>query len=485
MMTHTLRPMALALGLSLLLSACGDEPASTNATTTTPFASTYKALPSKPTLLRNATLLIGDGQRIENGSLLMQDGKIVDVGTELQVPADAVVIDASGKWISPGIIDVHSHLGVYPSPGLTASEDGNEMVAPDTAYAWAEHAVWPQDPQFPLALAGGVTTLQILPGSANLFGGRSVTLKNVSARTVQAMKFPGAPYGLKMACGENPKRVYGEKGGPMTRMGNVAGYRKSWSEAQKYLHDWQAYEDALKAAAGDESAVADKKPQRDLRLETLAGVLKGEILIQNHCYRAEEMAVMIDIAKEFNFKIAMFHHAVEAYKVADLLAENNICAAVWADWWGFKHEAFDMAFENAAFVDKARATVTIDGKAQERAGCAVIHSDSAIGIQRLNQEAAKAMVAGQRAGIAIDEAQAMRWLTQNAAKAIGIDDKVGTLTAGKMADVVIWDRNPFSVYAHAEKVFIDGALHFDRTQPQQQPATDFELGIVKPEGARL
>lgn len=483
MRTHTLRLSALAFGLSSVLLGCGDEPATTAKTEL--FASTYKPLASKPTLLKNATVLIGNGERIDNGSVLLQDGKIVQVGTELSAPADADIIDASGKWITPGIIDVHSHLGVYPSPGLHATEDGNEMVAPDTAYAWAEHAVWPQDPQFPLALAGGVTSMHILPGSANLFGGRSVTLKNVPARTVQEMKFPGAPHGLKMACGENPKRVYGEKGGPMTRMGNVAGYRKSWSEAEKYLRDWKAYEDALAAAEGNEDAVADKKPARDLRLETLAGVLKGEILIQNHCYRAEEMAVMIDIAKEFNFKIAMFHHAVEAYKVADLLAEHEICAAVWADWWGFKLEAFDMAFENAAYVDKAQANVTVDGKTEQRMGCAVIHSDSGLGIQRLNQEAAKAMAAGQRAGLAIDEAKAIRWLTQNAAKSIGIADKVGTLEAGKMADVVVWDRNPFSVYAHAEKVFIDGALHYDRQNPQHKPATDFELGIIQPEGARL
>ena len=484
MMTHTLRLSALAFGMSLLLAGCGDEP-QTSAAAKLPFPSTYKALPSKPTLLKNATLLIGNGERIDNGSVLLQDGKIVAVGTELSAPDGAEIIDAAGKWVTPGIIDVHSHLGVYPSPGLVASEDGNEMVAPDTAYAWAEHAVWPQDPQFPLALAGGVTSLHILPGSANLFGGRSVTLKNVPGRTVQEMKFPDAPHGLKMACGENPKRTYGEKGGPMTRMGNVAGYRKSWSEAEKYRQDWQAYEDALAAAGGNADAVADKKPARDLRLETLAGVLKGEILIQNHCYRAEEMALMIDIAKEFNFRIATFHHAVEAYKVADLLAENNICAAVWADWWGFKHEAFDMVFENAAYVDKATASVEVDGKTEQRIGCAIIHSDSALGIQRLNQEAAKAMAAGQRAGLAIDEAKAIRWLTSNAAKAIGIADKVGTLEVGKMADVVLWDRNPFSVYAHAEKVFIDGALHYDRSDVRQQPATDFELGIVKPEGERL
>lgn len=484
MLRPTLRLSALALGLSVLLPGCGDESPAPSAADQ-PFASTYQPLPSTPTLIRNATVLVGNGERIDGGSVLMQDGKVIAVGSDIAAPDGAQIIDAAGKWVTPGLIDVHSHLGVYPSPALKAGEDGNEMVAPDTAYAWAEHAVWPQDPQFPLALAGGVTTLQILPGSANLFGGRSVTLKNVPARTVQAMKFPGAPYGLKMACGENPKRVYGEKGGPMTRMGNVAGYRKSWIEAQKYVQDWQLYDEALKAANGDKVAVADKLPQRDLRLETLAGVLKGEILIQNHCYRAEEMAVMIDIAKEFNFRITMFHHAVEAYKVADLLAEHGICAAVWADWWGFKHEALDMVFENAAYVDQARATVERDGKAEASRGCAVIHSDSALGIQRLNQEAAKAMAAGQRAGLPIDEAQAIRWLTENAARSLGVADKTGTLQAGKMADVVIWDRNPFSVYAHAEKVFIDGALYYDRLNPQQQPATDFELGIVKPEGARL
>ncbi len=484
MKAHTLRLSALALGLAWALAGCGDEPASA-AAKNQPFASTYQPAASKPTLFRNATVLIGNGERVNNASVLMQDGKIVAVGADVPAPEGADVIDANGKWLTPGIIDVHSHLGVYPSPGLHATEDGNEAVAPDTAHVWAEHAIWPQDPQFPLALAGGVTTMQILPGSANLFGGRSVTVKNVPARTAQEMKFPGAPYGLKMACGENPKRVYGEKGGPSTRMGNVAGYRKSWIEARKYADDWQAYADAVAAAGGDEAAVKDKKPQRDLRLETLAGVLNGEILVQNHCYRAEEMAQMIDIAKEFNFQITMFHHAVEAYKVADLLAANNICAAVWADWWGFKHEAFDMVFENAAFVDKARATVTVDGKEQQRVGCAVIHSDSALGIQRLNQEAAKAMVAGQRAGLPIDEAQAIRWLTENAAKSIGIADKVGTLTAGKMADVVLWDRNPFSVYAHAEKVYIDGVLQFDRNDPTRQPVTDFELGLVKPEGERL
>ena len=301
--------------------------------------------------------------------------------------------------------------------------------------------------------------MQILPGSANLIGGRSVTVKNVPARTMQGMKFPGAPYGLKMACGENPKRVYGGKGrAPSTRMGNVAGYREAWIKARKYRDDWDEYE--RKRKAGEDAT----PPGRDLQLETLAGVLSGDILVQNHCYRADEMLTMIDIAKEFGYKISAFHHAVEAYKIADVLAANGICSDVWADWWGFKLEAFDGIRENAALLQKAGA-------------CVVIHSDSAVGIQRLNQEAAKAMAAGNRMGMHLREEDVIRWLTINPAKSIGVDQQTGSLEPGKMADVVLWSGNPFSVYSRPEKVYIDGALAFDRKDPSRQPATDFDLGI--------
>ena len=312
-----------------------------------------------------------------------------------------------------------------------------------------------------VALAGGVTSLQVLPGSANLFGGRGVTLKNVPARDVYAMKFPGAPYGLKMACGENPKRVYGEKGrAPGTRMGNVAGYRSAWIRAAKYRLDWEEYERKADAATADLKA-----PDRDLELDTLAGVLSGEILVQNHCYRADEMVTMIEIAREFGYRISAFHHAVEAYKIADVLAQNGICADVWADWWGFKMEAFDGIRENAALLQAAGA-------------CTVIHSDSASGIQRLNQEAAKAMAAGNRIGLALREEDAIRWLTLNPAKSIGIGDLTGSLAPGMMADVVVWSGNPFSVYSHAEKVYIDGALAFDRSDKTHQPVSDFSLGTA-------
>jgi len=316
----------------------------------------------------------------------------------------------------------------------------------------SENSVWPQDPGFTRALAGGVTAMEILPGSANLIGGRSVVLKNVWATTTQGMKFPGAPYDLKMACGENPKRVYGEKGGPQTWMGDVAGYRAAFAKAEAYRDGWRKYW----KTKGD-------KPDRDLGLETLALVLDKKIPVQMHCYRGDQMATMIDVMKEFGFRIAAFHHAAEAYKVAGLLKANDICAVMWADWWGFKMEAYDGIPENIAMVDHQGA-------------CAMIHSDDPLGIQRLNQEVAKAMAAGRRMGYPITRAHALKWMTANPAKALGILDKTGTLETGKMADVVVWDGDPFSVYTHAEKVFIDGAQLYDRDNPALSPRSDFELG---------
>lgn len=439
-----------------------------------PFPSTYTPAPSEPTLIRGATVLVGNGERIDNGDVLIVDGKIAAVGQNVSAPAGARVIDASGRWVTPGLIDVHSHLGVYPTPYVKAHSDGNEMTDPVTAHAWAEHAVWPQDPGLQTALEGGVTTLQVLPGSANLIGGRGVTLKNVVATTYQGMKFPGAPHGLKMACGENPKRVYGgQSRAPMTRMGNVAGYRQAFADAQDYRESQKKYQRELaeyekkknkKGGSDDEDAEPPTPPKRDLKHETLVAAMEGEIQVHIHCYRADEMATMLDLAEEFGFKIAAFHHAVEFYKLADELAEAGVCGAEWADWWGFKMEAFDGIQENLALTDRPPN------------GCAIVHSDSEEGIQRLNQEAAKAMARGARVGIDIPPERAIRWLTSNAAKALGIEEHTGTLEAGKMGDVVIWNGTPFSVYALAEQVFIDGALVYDRANPSLKPRSDFMLG---------
>lgn len=445
-------------GTALLFVLAGCGQGSSGDDESVPYASRYVPLPSEPTLLRGATILTGTGERIDQADLAIRDGKIEAVGKGLPVGGLSVV-DAADLWITPGIIDIHSHLGVYPSPSVAAHSDGNEATAPNTAEVWAEHSVWPQDPGFVAALAGGITSLQILPGSANLFGGRSVTLKNVPGQSVQDMKFPGAPYGLKMACGENPKRVYGGRmQAPSTRMGSVAAYRSAWIAAADY-RDKKA-----KAENGQGEA-----PLRDLKLETLAGVLDGEILVHNHCYRADEMAVMIDVAKEFGYHITAFHHAVEAYKIPALLADNDICAAVWADWWGFKMEAYDGIRENAAIVDNAGA-------------CTVIHSDDELGIQRLNQEAAKVIGAAARSGIDIPPERAIRWITANPARAMGILDQTGTLEPGKMADITLWSGNPFSVYSRVEQVYIDGALVYDRNNPAVNPVTDFSLGTAAVNG---
>ena len=432
---------------------------------TNPFPSTYVAPPSVATALLHATVLTGTGVELQDATVVIRDGKITAVGSGIPVPSDAVQVDARGKWVTPGIIDVHSHLGVYASPAVSATADGNEATAPNTAEVWAEHSVWPEDPGFERALAGGVTTVQILPGSANLFGGRSVTLKNVASVTVQGMKFPGAPYGLKMACGENPKSVYGSRGrAPSTRMGNVAAYRAGWIAAADYARKWDEYH--AKAKRGEKA----DPPKRDLQLDTLVGVLRGEILVQNHCYRGDEMAQMIDISKEFGFHISAFHHASEAYKVAPLLAREHVCLATWADWSAFKMESLDGIQANAALSHRAGA-------------CTVIHSDDPIITQHLNQEAALAMAAGNRVGLNITRAEAIGWITSNAAKAIGVDQFTGSLASGKMADVVVWNRDPFSVYAVAERVYIDGALSYDRAQ-HGLPRSDFELGRASAGGFR-
>ena len=458
--------------MSFALLACATAPGMKNATTsppgsnqptaaklplpwdTDPFPSTYKAFPGTPTLLRDVTIFDGEGGRIDHGAVLFSQGKIVRIGQDIEPPAGATVIVGTGKWVTPGIIDVHSHMGDYPVPATASLSDGNELTSPVTSEVWAEHSVWPQDAEFSRALEhGGVTTIQVLPGSGNLFGGRSVVLKLVSGRTVQEMKFPGAPYGLKMACGENPETVYGSKGRmPSTRMGDIALDRITWSKAVEYKRKWEKYEHD-----------GGEPPSRDLQLDTLAGVLAGKILVHNHCYRADDLAQVIDMSKEFGYHVAAFHHAVEAYKVADLLAANNICSAVFAEQIPFKMEAVDGIPENLALLYQAGA-------------CVMAHSDSGLFVQMLNLEVAKMVAAGRRMGIDIPDAVAWEFLSYNPAKALGIADRTGSLKPGKMADVVLWNGNPFSSYSRPEKVWIDGALMYDMLDSKLHPISDFELG---------
>ena len=459
-------PVGLAgVVLPALFAACATAPKpgspspahgpADSSAATAQYASTYARRPFQPVLIRNATILTAAGPEV-TGSILFADGKIVAVGGDIAAPADALTIDGTGKFVTPGLIDTHSHIGVYSAPGIASLSDGNEATDPVTSEVWAEHSVWPQDPQIPLAIAGGVTVAQILPGSANLVGGRAVTLRLVPARTVQEMKLPGAPYGLKLACGENPKRVYSGRG-PATRMANMAGFRAAFIGAERYRREWDRW---------NEKRTGDA-PARDLQKETLADVLRGKILVHNHCYRADEMAFMLDLAREFGFRIRSFHHAVEAYKVADLMARDSVAGSVWSDWWGFKLESLDGIPENAALLHQAGARP-------------IIHSDDPQGIQRLNHDASKAMHAGLRAGIRITREDAIRWITLNPAWALGIDSLTGSLEPGKAADVVVWSGDPFSIYSRPELVYNEGRLLFDRRDPARQYRTDFNLGTAAP-----
>ena len=428
------------------------------------FASTYRPLPRTDTLIVHATILDGAEHRLDDGEILLRDGKVAAIGHGLVAPAAVWRIDAEGRWLTPGLIDIHSHDGTYVEPLTAEDQDSNdvsELSDPNAAGTWIETAINPQDPGFTRALAGGVTTLQVLPGSSPIFGGRSVVLRPIPAPTMQQMKFPDAPQGLKMACGENPKSEDVEKlRGPTSRQGEIAFIRKAFADAGRYRDDWTTW-----LAGGD-----GQPPKDDPTLDTLAAVLDGRIAVHMHCYRADEMAVMIDLSHELGFRIAAFHHAVEAYKIAPLLAREGVCAAVWSDWWGYKLEAMDGVRENAAFVDAA-------------GGCVTMHSDSPQIGQWLAIEAGKAAAAGRRAGLTLPPEHVIAWVTRNPARAMGLDDRIGSLTPGKVADLVIWSADPFSVYAHADMVFIDGALACDRSNPTRQPRGDIELGRA-PEAPR-
>jgi imidazolonepropionase-like amidohydrolase len=399
-------------------------------------------------LIVNANVLDGAGNRF-SGAVLLRDGKIAAVGPAADGQAAPVTIDAKGRWLTPGIIDIHSHDGTYVAP-LTANDaeysDVTEISSPNAAGNWVEHGINPQDPSFRRALESGVTMLQILPGSIPLIGGRSVVLKNVPASDVTAMKVPGAVQGVKMSCGDNARSYYGSKGqSPNSRMGTIKMFREIFGRSRAGRSEGRP------------------PPGDNMEAQTIHAILDGELPVHVHCYRADDMIGMLNLAKEFGFKITAFHHATEAYKIPARLSQEGVCAVVWADWWGFKSEAGDAIRANAAFVD-------ISG------GCVALHSDSPYMGQRLTLEAAKAIAAGRREGVTIAAERAIRWLTSNPAQMLGLGDRTGTIAVGKDADLVLWSGDPFSVYSHADQVFIDGALVFDRGDPRRQPRSDFEIG---------
>ncbi|MEE8558503.1 MAG: amidohydrolase [Myxococcota bacterium] len=394
------------------------------------------------------------GPTLTTGDVLIRDGRIVAVAPALDPPAEARIVDLSGKWVTPGLIDPHSHLGVYALPRTKAHSDVNEKLGSLQAAVRAEEGFWPQDPTIRRAVAGGVTTVLVLPGSSNLVGGQGVTLRLRPVRAVREMRFEGAPPTMKMACGENPKR--GKKGGPSTRMGESAMLRQTLEQARAY---------------GVTSASLPAAKAHDFSKQALARVLSGEILIQNHCYRADDMLRRLDLLDEFDVRPRAFHHATEAYKIAGRLAGASVGAVVWSDWWVAevsKMEMLDMVPASAALLDVAGVRVAL-------------HSDSPEVVQRLNQEAARALAAGLRAGLEVDRDRAIRWVTANPAWVLGIEERVGTLEPGKDADLVVWSGDPFSVYSVAEQVYIEGVQVYDREQPELYPVSDFELGLGGPE----
>jgi imidazolonepropionase-like amidohydrolase len=394
-------------------------------------------------LLRNGTIMTAAGPTLAGADVLLVGETIAQVGRRLDAPPETEIVDLAGRYVTPGIIDPHSHLGIYPSPALEPHADGNESTGPTKPEVRVLEGFWPQDPGLRTAVAGGVTTIHVLPGSANLVGGQGATLHVLPARAASELAVEAAPDTMKLACGENPKRVYGSRGSaPGTRMAEVAMLRQALEEARAYK-------------------LEEGKP-RDFGKEALKRVLAGEILIQNHCYRADEMLVRLALFREFAIKPRAFHHATEAYKIRDVLAREGVGAVVWADWWGNKLEMLDAIPANAALLDAAGVRVAL-------------HSDSADDIQRLNQQAALAMAAGLRAGLPVDRDRAIRWITANPAWILGIEDRVGTLEAGKRADLTVWSRDPFSVYARAESVWIDGARVYDIRDPDLWPPTDADL----------
>ncbi|HKF20806.1 MAG TPA: amidohydrolase [Candidatus Angelobacter sp.] len=385
-------------------------------------------------VIRGGTILTVTHGKIENGAVYIHNGKIAAVGKTVDAPASATVIDATGKFVMPGLIDSHSHIAL--------DDDVNEATSPVTPQMMMKDAFNYDDKAIYRALAGGVTTSLLLHGSANMIGGQAVVIKHKFGLGRDEMLFPGAPQSIKFASGENPKRVYGSKNQvPSTRMGNFAVMRQAFTEARDYMRSWDDYE--AKVKKGEKDATP---PKKDLRLEALADILRGKLLVQIHCYRADEFLTEMAIAKEFGYKIRAFHHALEAYKVADQIAANGVAIATWPDWWGFKYEAWDGIPWNAAISLHKGVRVALK-------------SDSEDVTRRLNQEAGKIIHYG------VSEEDALKMITLNPAWIIGVDDRVGSLDVGKDADITIWNGYPLSSAALVDKVIIDGDVYFDRSLP--------------------
>lgn len=404
-------------GLTVLMAVCG-----VRADAAEPGASAV--------VIKDATILTVSHGTIARGSILIRDGKISEVGQAVDVPDGALVIDAAARFVMPGIIDPHSHL---------AQNGGvNEGSLAVTSMTSVEDFIDPTDIDIYRELAGGVTTTATLHGSANPIGGTGAVIKLRWGQDAKGLLFAGARPGLKFALGENPKHKRTQERYPGTRMGVEDVIRQAFTEARIYMQDWDEYN--KRVAAGDKTVMP---PRRNLTLEPLAQVLRGERLPFVHAYRADEMLMMMRVADDFGFKVNSFEHALEAYKIANELAAHGAVASTFSDWWAYKVEAYDAIPYNAALLTRKGVMVSIN-------------SDSAEEARHLNQEAAKCMKYG-----GLTEEEALRLVTLNPARQLKIDDRVGSIDPGKDADLVIYNHHPLSVYAVPQKVLIDGQVYFD------------------------
>jgi imidazolonepropionase-like amidohydrolase len=395
--------------------------------------------PAPPeTLIRNATVLTITHGALANTDVLIRSGKIAAIGKNLKAAADARVIDATGKYVMPGIVDCHSHSM------LDAINEGSISVS---SMARTRDVLNPTDVDLYRELAGGVTTLNLLHGSANSIGGQTTTVKIKYGRPIEDFIFPGAPPGIKFALGENPKRSSStpqpgqQRRYPATRMGVEETIRDAFVRARDYKKSWDEYRAAV--AKGARNAIP---PRRDLQLEPLVEVLEGKRYVHSHCYRADEILMLMNIADEFGFKVRTFQHVLEGYKVAKEIAQHGAGASTFADFWGYKIEAYDAIAYNTAIMVRHGVVTSVNSDSNERA-------------RRLNIEAAKAMHYGD-----LTEEEALKLITINPAWQLGIQDRVGSIEVGKDADLAIWTAHPLSVYARVETTFVDGEVFFDRQQ---------------------
>ncbi len=391
------------------------------------------------TVVRNATVMtVSTAGTLENASVLIRNGRIAAIGRSIDVPDGAHMIDATGKWVTPGIIDVHSHV---------AAESINEGSVSVSAMVGIRDVLNPDQMSIYRALGGGVTTANILHGSANPIGGQNAVVKLRWGANAQGLMLEGAPEGIKFALGENTKRDREPDRYPNSRMGVQDVIRQAFLDAQAYQAEGRLYEQAL--AAGDEGLIP---PRRDLKLEPLVEILEGTRLVHAHSYRADEILQLLRTAEDFGFRIATLQHVLEGYRVADEIAEHGAGASTFSDWWAYKVEAYEAIPHNAALMTDRGVVVSIN-------------SDSDEEMRHLNLEAAKTIKWG---GNTRDEA--IRLITLNPAIQLGIDDRVGSLEAGKDADLVIYSDDPLSNYAVVEQTIVDGQVYFDRQHDIEQRA---------------